>query len=128
MKRMRYPLILAVILALGCKKEEVKEYTVDLEATCWDCIVQYAAGPDRGRLDTLLGSVNEATGDTFVETGRYALVMKQGDALFFRACRIRPDTVFGDIELRTSGTVPPITVVVDTSETCAVINQAVALE
>ncbi len=128
MKRMRYPLILAVLLVLGCKKEEVKEYTVTLDASCWDCIVQYAAGPDRGLRDTLFGSVDEATGDTLVESGRYALVMKEGDDLFFRACRIRPDSVFGDIELRASGAVPTITVVVDTSEACATINQAVTLQ
>ena len=128
MKRMRYPLILVVILVLGCKKEAVKEYTVTLDATCWDCIVQYAAGPDRGRRDTLLGSVEGTTGDTLVESGRYALVMKKGDALFFRACRIRPDSVFGDIELRASGAVAPITTVVDTSEICATINQAVTLQ
>ena len=111
----------------GCKKEEIKEYTVNLEATCWDCIVQYAAGPDRGLRDTLLGSVNGA-GDTLVETGSYSLVMKEGDALFFRACRIRPDTVFGNIALRASGAVQPISVVVDTSQTCAAINQVVNLQ
>jgi|GEM_PF-742938 len=127
MKRMQFPLFLAVILAVGCKKDEVKEYTVTLDATCWGCIVQYAAGPDRGLRDTLFGSVNDA-GDTLLESGQYELVMKQGDALFMRACRLDPDTVFGNIEMHASGAVPPITVVVDTSEPCATINQAVTLQ
>lgn len=114
----------ALLLLLGCKKEEVKQYTVELEATCYDCIVQYAAGPDRGRYDTLSGSVEGA--DTLRETGRYSLVMEENEALFFRACRYDPDTVFGDIELRASGAIAPVSTSVGTDAECAVINQAVS--
>ncbi len=76
-----YLLVIAALLA-SCRKE-VKEYKATLEASCYDCIVQYAAGSDRGLRDTLAGSVNTVTGDTFVEVGRYDLVMHEEEAIFF---------------------------------------------
>lgn len=109
--------------ASACNKEEVKEYTANLKATCYDCIVQYAAGPARGIYDTLSGSVNGA--DTLRETGTYTMTMKEGDAIFFRACRINLDTVFGAIDLEVTGQLEPLSANVDTAFDCAVINQDV---
>ena len=126
MKRVHLVLLAGVLLAVGCKKEEVKEYTVELEARCWDCIVQYASGPDRGRRDTLLGSV-EGT-DTLLETGHYQLVMKENESIFFRACRIRPDTAFGDITLQAGGGIQPLSAIVGQDQDCATINQVVQVK
>lgn len=113
-----------LILASSCKKEEAKQYKVSLRATCFDCLVQYASGPDRGRYDTLAGFV-EGT-DTIRETGTYELVMKQDEALFFRACRIWPDSgSFGDIELSAEGDIEPIYHAVPAQEVCGVINREV---
>lgn len=126
MKRMHLVLLAGILLAVGCKKEEMKEYTVNLEARCWDCIVQYAAGPDRGRRDTLLGSV-EGT-DTLLETGHYNLIVKENDNIFFRACRIRPDTAFGDITLQAGGGIQALSATVGTDQDCATINQVVQVK
>ncbi|HQW05292.1 MAG: hypothetical protein IPH05_04045 [Flavobacteriales bacterium] len=118
-----YLLVIAALLA-SCRKE-VKEYKATLEASCYDCIVQYAAGSDRGLRDTLAGSVNTVTGDTFVEVGRYDLVMHEEEAIFFRACRIRPDSAYGDITLHASGDISPLSATADRNTECAVINQPV---
>lgn len=112
------------LLLPACKKEEVKEYKVSLQATCYDCIVQYASGPDRGRFDTLFGSVNGS--DTLRVTRRYTLTMLEEEALFFRACRLEPDSGrFGDIEIYADGDIQPLSAVVGRTVDCAVINQAV---
>lgn len=113
-----------VALIPACKKEEVKEYTVSLRATCYDCLVQYASGPDRGRYDTLSGSISGS--DTIRETASYTLTMKEEEALFFRACRLTPDSGrFGDIELLAEGDIQPLSIMAERDSNCAVINQAV---
>ncbi|MBL7952478.1 MAG: hypothetical protein JNM62_12255 [Flavobacteriales bacterium] len=119
-----------VIFAFGicaatasCKKPEVKEYTANLKATCYDCIVQYAAGPARGVYDTLSGTV-EGT-DTLRQTGTYTMTMKEGDALFFRACRIDTDTAFGAIDLEVTGDLDALSITEDRNMDCAVLNQNV---
>lgn len=111
-----------VLLAASCKKEE-KQYTVSLEARCYDCIVTYAAGPARGRIDTIFGVVEGA--DTFPATGQYQVIAKADDNLFFRACRIYPDTSYGAIELRAAGEVQDINTSVGLDQACATINQVV---
>ena len=112
------------LLLPACRKEQVKEYNVSLQATCFDCVVQYASGPDRGRFDTLHGSINGA--DTLRETGHYALTMKEDQPIFFRACRITPDSArFGDIELFADGDIQPLSASVGREVDCAVINQSV---
>lgn len=125
MKRLCSLFLLTPFLLPSCKTE-VKEYTATLDARCYDCIVQYAAGADRGIRDTLTGSVNAATGDTFTEAGQYRLVMREGEEIFFRACRMRPDSAaFGDIVLNVSGDVQPLSTTVDRDSECAVISQPV---
>lgn len=123
MRRRSLAVIPFILLAGACKKSDVREYTARLKATCYDCIVQYAAGPARGQYDTLSGSING--NDTLRETGMYSMTMKEGDALFFRACRINPDSIFGAIDLEVTGQLEPLSASVDTSQTCAVINQDV---
>ena len=113
-----------VLLIPACKKEEVKEYTVSLKATCFDCIVQYASGPDRGRYDTLFGSVSGS--DSLRTTRSYSLTMREEEALYFRACRLNPDSGrFGAIDLLAEGDIQSVVVVEPTEVDCAVINQAV---
>jgi hypothetical protein len=113
-----------VLLIPSCKKEEVKEYTISLKATCYDCIVQYASGPDRGRFDTLFGSVNGS--DTLRTTRSYTLTMREEEALFFRACRLEPDSGrFGTIELLAEGDIQSLALEEPLEADCAVINQAV---
>lgn len=115
---------LSLVILSACKKEEVKEYKVQLRATCYDCLVQYASGPDRGRYDTLHGTVNGT--DTIRETGTYTLTMKADESIFFRACRITPDSgSFGTIELVAEGDIQPLSATVPHDADCAVINQAV---
>ncbi|MBX2972099.1 MAG: hypothetical protein KF797_03265 [Flavobacteriales bacterium] len=113
-----------LLLVPACKKEEVKQYSVSLRATCYDCVVQYASGPARGRYDTLHGAINGA--DTVRETGTYTLTMKADEPIFFRACRITPDSgSFGAIELFAEGDIQPLSATVPREVNCAVINQAV---
>jgi hypothetical protein len=123
MRALSIPAILLMLAIGACKKHEVKEYSAHLKATCYDCIVQYAAGPARGQYDTLSGSINGA--DTLRETGIYTMTMKEGDAIFFRACRIHLDTVFGNIDLEVTGELQPLYADVDTASDCAVLNQNV---
>jgi hypothetical protein len=123
MVRSTFLLLALLLLGAGCKKEEVKKYSVTLEARCWDCVVQYAVGPDRGRFDTLFGAV--VNGDTVPGTGTYTVIVEQDQALFLRGCRMDPDTIFGDIELMAYGQIAPLEARVDTSQSCAVINQVV---
>lgn len=118
--------MVALALLIGSCKKEVKEYTVSLEARCYDCIVTYAAGPSRGRTDTLLGVV-EGT-DTFLVTREYQVIAKADDNLFFRACRIYPDTSFGAIELHASGEVQELSASVQLDQACATINQVVQVK
>lgn len=116
--------LMVFLLMPACRKEQVKQYAVDLRATCYDCVVQYASGAERGRFDTLSGVV--AGLDTLRETGTYTLTMTEDEDLFFRACRLAPDSGrFGDIELVVEGDVHPLGAVVDRNTNCAVINQAV---
>ncbi len=124
MDRIPWFLLAIALCASGCKKE-VKEYTVSLDARCWECIVTYAAGPDRGRVDTLFGSINGS--DTLTEVGQYQLILKESDNLFFRACRLDPDTSFGDIELHAGGGIQALSSSVGRSEACATINQPVVV-
>jgi hypothetical protein len=113
-----------VLLIPACKKEEVKEYTVSLKATCYDCVVQYASGPDRGRFDTLYGSVSGA--DTSRASRSYSLTMREEEALYFRACRLNPDSGrFGAIDLLAEGDIQSLVVEEPAEVDCAVINQAV---
>ncbi len=124
MERMRYALAVVVLCFAACKKD-VKEYKITLDASCYDCIVQYAAGADRGIRDTLTGGVNAATGDTFTSSGQYDLVLLENEAIYFRACRMRPDSAaFGDIILLVTGQVVPISETAGMAEECAIINQA----
>ena len=118
--------VVALVLLISSCKKEVKEYTVSLEARCYDCIVTYAAGPARGRTDTILGVV-EGT-DTFLVTGQYQVIAKADDNLFFRACRIYPDTSFGAIELRANGEVQELSASVELDQACATINQVVQVK
>ncbi|MCB0766031.1 MAG: hypothetical protein KDB95_02355 [Flavobacteriales bacterium] len=116
--------LILLIFVPACKKEEVKEYTVSLRATCYDCVVQYAAGPDRGRYDTLAGSIQGS--DTLRQTGNYTMTMREDEALFFRACRLLPDSGrFGGIDLQVEGDVRPVSTSVAQDVDCAVINQSV---
>lgn len=128
MERLYQALLVAALLATGCAKEEVKEYTVSLEAKCRDCIVHYAAGAARSQIDTLLGNVDPSTGDTTVETANYQVIVKGSDNLFFRACRIRTDTAYGDMELKASGGIQPLSDLAGPAETCAEINQPVQVQ
>ena len=112
------------LLLPACRKEQVKEYNVSLQATCFDCVVQYASGPDRGRFDTLHGSISGA--DTLRETGTYSLSMAVDEPLFFRACRITPDSArFGDIDLFADGDIQPLSASAPRETDCAVINRSV---
>ena len=113
-----------LLLCPSCKKEDVKEYHVRLHASCYDCVVQYAAGPDRGRYDTLAGSV--VGSDTLRATEAYTLTMREDEALFFRACRLDPDSGrFGSIDLQVDGDIQPLSVQMPREADCAVLNQEV---
>lgn len=124
---MRYPPVLVLVamllVAAGCAKEEPL-ITATLQASCRGCVVSYAAGAAQSKSDTLIGVVDPSTGDTLAEEGTWTLHLKDGDNLFFRACRMQEDTAYGDIQLRVSGGVRPMEATVDTTQACAEINQA----
>ena len=71
-----------------------------------------------------MGVVDSGTGDTLAEERQWAVQLKDGDNLFLRACRIRTDTAFGDINLWVDGDVRSLQAQVDTTQECAEINQA----
>jgi len=118
-----FVLVVMVLVAAGCAKEEPM-LTATLQASCRDCVVTYAAGAAQSKSDTLIGTVDPSTGDTLAEEGTWTLHLKDGDNIFFRACRIREDTAFGEIRLRVSGGVRAMQATVDTSEACAEINRS----
>lgn len=122
MERTGLIIVFIVLLMAGCKKTE-KQYTVSLEVRCYDCIVTYAAGPARGRIDTIFGVV-EGT-DSLLVTEHYQVIAKAEDNLFFRACRIYPDSSYGAIELHAAGEVQDVYNNVGLDQSCASINQVV---
>lgn len=127
---MRTGLLLG-LLALGllfpaCTKEEPL-YSATLHASCRDCVVSYAVGSAQSRKDTLHGMPDPATGDTVAETGQWTVQIKDGDNLFLRACRLRPDTTLGTLSVWVDGGVGPLEAHADTAQDCAGINQVVYL-
>ncbi len=125
MARHHLPALLAVVfLAPACTKE-VPLYNATLHATCRDCVVSYAVGSEQSRKDTLHGVTDPATGDTIAETGQWTVQVKDGDNLFLRACRLRPDTALGNLSVWVDGGVGPLEAHADTAQDCAGINQVV---
>ncbi|MGB3525042.1 MAG: hypothetical protein WBB32_03630 [Flavobacteriales bacterium] len=121
----RYLLVIfaGVLLSLGCAKEE-PVLTATLHAKCRDCVVSYAAGAAQSKKDTLLGVVDPASGDTVAEEHQWSLQLKDGDHIYLRACRLRTDTAFGDIQVWVDGGVQSLQAQVDTTQECAEINQS----
>lgn len=121
----RYLLVIfaGVLLSLGCAKEE-PVLTATLNAKCRDCVVSYAAGAAQSKKDTLLGVVDPASGDTVAEERQWSLQLKDGDHIYLRACRLRTDTAFGDIQVWVDGGVQSLQAQVDTTQECAEINQS----
>lgn len=110
-------------MAIGCTKEE-PSLTASLHAKCKGCVVSYAGGVMQSKKDTLTGAVDPGTGDTLPEERSWKVVLKEGDNLFFRACRLdSADTAFG-LELWVDGDVRPMQANTDTTQ-CAEINRAV---
>jgi hypothetical protein len=107
-------------LALGCTKEE-PVLRATFHATCRDCVVRYATGTAQSRADTLLGVPVAGTSDTLEETASWAMELKEGDNVYIRACRLRPDTVLGALSVRVDGDVRPLEAQTDTAD-CVEIN------
>lgn len=113
-------LLLLAVLVFGCTKEQ-PVWRATFHATCRDCVVHYATGTAQSRADTLLGVPVAGTSDTLAESASWTMDLKEGDNLFIRACRLRPDTVLGALSVRVDGDVRPMEAQTDTSD-CVEIN------
>ena len=96
-----------------------------LHANCRDCVVSYATGTTQSKHDTLHGVFDENTGDTIAEERQWSVELKDGDNLYFAACRLHEDTAFGTLTVWVDGEVRPDQASADTSEACAVVNHTV---
>lgn len=113
----------SLFLVAACTKEE-PVFSATMHATCKDCVVSYAVGAAQSKTDTLYGMVDAGTGDTVPETTQWTVQLKDGDNLFLRACRLWPDSAIGDMAVWVDGGVRTLEAHADTSQACAVINQA----
>ena len=116
--------LLLTLLSFACKKDEKPRLQATFHATCRDCVVSYAVGPEQSREDTLHGIPVAGTTDTLPEVWQKSVELSEGDNLFLRACRIRTDTAFGTISVSVDGGVRSLQAAVDTTAECAEINQA----
>lgn len=119
-------LAVAIACTWGCKKEEKPLLSANLHAQCRGCVVSYAAGVAQSRQDTVFEVVDPGTGDTLPGTGSWTVHLKDGDNLFFRACRLYGDSALhGDILIQVDGEVRPLQASADTSLHCTEINRTV---
>lgn len=116
-----YLFLAAGAVLVACAREPV-QYKARLTAKCRGCIVSYAGGSATSTKDTLLGTVDESSGDTLAEERAYQVFLKEGDQVFLRACRIDLDTAYGPMELSVGGEVRDLFAVADTSQDCVEIN------
>lgn len=119
-----YTVPLLALLCFSCTKEDKPLLQATLHATCRDCVVSYAVGPEQTHVDTLHGIPVEGTTDTLAQVWQKSIEVIDGDNLFLRACRIRTDTAFGNISVNVDGGVRPLQAAADTAAECAGINQA----
>lgn len=117
-------LLAGTLLAMACKEEEKPLLSATLHARCSGCVVRYAPGALQSKTDTLMGTVDPGTGDTLPGEGQWTLHLKDGDNLFFRACRLERDSgppVQGTLTLWVDGGVKPMQAATDTAA-CTAIN------
>lgn len=111
----------ALLLGSACTKEE-PTLQATLHASCRDCIVSHAIGPEQSRRDTLTGALDAGTGEHALVTMSWPVEVHDGDQVFLRGCQ-RDSTFEGEIQLWVDGAVAPINLTV-TSDSCGEINQA----
>lgn len=99
-------LLCTVLVCLSCSKEE-RNFDVRLRVDCIRCAVQFTANGVIQH-DTVHEVINYHTApyDTVAGTGIYNLSLKKGALVSFEACRLRPDTNDGSIDLEINGDVP----------------------
>ena len=120
MGRSRLTLLAAIAFSSSCTKEKPLLHAT-FHASCRDCIVSYAVGPEQSRKDTLVGAIDTLTGMPAVVTMQWPVDLKDGDNLFIRGCQ--RDTVFhGVIQISVDGDVAPLSASAPT-DSCAEINQ-----
>lgn len=123
LRRLLLPALATLALSVGCAKED-PEYTASLHARCQGCVVSYAGGVFQSKKDTLYGLVDPATGDTIPEERHWTLPLKDGQNLFFRACRLDSTALGTGIHLWVDGDVRSMAADAATGQDCAEINQA----
>lgn len=111
-------------LSAACT-EKPERYSVTMQARCRDCVVSHAGGVAHADQDTLIGVPDPSTGDTVAEERSWKVELEDGANVFMRACRLHPDTAYGDIALSVTGEVRSISATADTSADCVEINEPV---
>ena len=75
MRRISLLLLTGAFLASSCKKEDPM-LKATLHAKCRECVVSYASGVSQSKKDTLLGVVDQGSGDTIAEERQWTLQLK----------------------------------------------------
>lgn len=93
-------------------------------AKCRDCVVSYATGVSQSKKDTLLGVVDQGSGDTIPEERQWTLQLKDGDNLFIRACHLDSAMSSELLQVRVDGDVRPDQASSSGGEMCVEINHS----
>jgi len=100
---MKHALAFALVLTLvGCAKDK-SPASVAYTASCRMCAIEWEQDGFIRR-DTVVGKLNYSAGeliDTTKGTGRWNVVLDEGEHIYFRACHLRPDSVDGEITITT---------------------------
>ncbi len=123
MRRLCLLLLSGTFLFPSCKKED-PVLKATLHAKCRDCVVKYASGVSQSKQDTLLGVVDQGTGDTLAEERQWTVQLKDGDNIFLRACRLDSATTQGALHVWMDGDVRPDQAQVDGTQECVEINHS----
>lgn len=114
-------LLTGAFLASSCKKEDPM-LKATLHAKCRECVVSYASGVSQSKKDTLLGVVDQGSGDTIAEERQWTLQLKDGDNIFLRACHLDSAMNAGALQVWIDGDVRPDQAQTDGTQGCAEIN------
>lgn len=104
-------LILAALVLSSCAKD-TDRLSIQLNASGRMCAIEYPWNGGIGR-DTIIGRIDYATGDTLPGTGRWNIVVDDGESVKLRACPLNGDTLpialyaTGDVDRVETTSVPP---------------------
>ena len=95
--------ILFAVLVLSSCAKDADRLSIQLNATGRMCSIEYPWNGGIGH-DTIVGRIDYSTGDTLSGTGRWNIVVDEGESVTLRACPLTGDTLpitiyaTGDVE------------------------------